>query len=236
MSSIARRLLLACFILAAAAFARLGFWQLGRLRERRAAGEVAAAARQKPAVVLQGEALKRSATLAQRRVIATGRYDPAHEVVLRGQALRGVPGVHLVTPLWLAESDTAVLVNRGFVPSPDAVSVVSDSLVEPGPVRVEGLALTMPAAGGQPLEHRGRTTWARLDLDALGSWLPYPVLPVYIQQSPDSSLPSFPRRLVAAPLGDGPHLNYAVQWFVFSGMTIVFAGVVLWQGRRAVSA
>lgn len=235
MSSIARRLLLACFILAAAVFARLGFWQLGRLRERRAAAEVAAAARQQPPVVLRGAALQQSAGLAQRRVIAWGRYDHAGEVVLRGQALRGVPGVHIVTPLWLTGSDTAVLVNRGFVPAPDAVTVVSDSLEEPGAIRVEGLALPTPAGGGQPLEHRGRTTWARLDLDALGGRLPYPVLPVYIQQSPDSSLPSFPRRLAAAPLGDGPHLNYAVQWFVFSGMTIVFAGVILWKGRRALS-
>jgi surfeit locus 1 family protein len=232
MSSMARRLLLACFILAAAAFARLGFWQLGRLQERRAAAEVAAAARQKPAIVLQGDALKQSANLAQRRVIARGRYDHAREVVLRGQAMRGVPGVHIVTPLWLRESDTAVLVNRGFVPTPDAVTVVSDSLEEPGGVQVEGLALTVAAAEGQPLEHRGRTTWARLDLDALGSRLPYPLLPIYIQQSPDSSLPSFPRRLAAAPLGDGPHLNYAVQWFVFAGMTIVFAGIVLWRGRE----
>jgi surfeit locus 1 family protein len=61
--------------------------------------------------------------------------------------------------------------------------------------------------------------------------MPYQLAPVYIRQSPDSSLPRFPRRLEAPPIGDGPHLNYAIQWFAFAGMAVVF-GFVIWHQQR----
>jgi cytochrome oxidase assembly protein ShyY1 len=60
------------------------------------------------------------------------------------------------------------------------------------------------------------------------------VLPVYIKQSPDRTLPSFPRREELPPMDDGPHLSYAVQWFLFAGMAVAFALLVV--GRRGSSA
>jgi surfeit locus 1 family protein len=122
------------------------------------------------------------------------------------------------------------LVNRGFVPAPDAVTVSTDSLRELGKVRVEGIALPIRSGRGAPIRHSGETTWAELDLGQLRSRLPYPIGPIYIRQSPDSSLPSFPRRLDPPPLDDGPHLSYAIQWFAFATMALVF-GVIL--GRNA---
>jgi cytochrome oxidase assembly protein ShyY1 len=121
------------------------------------------------------------------------------------------------------------LVNRGFVPAPDAVSASTEDLREPGEQKVEGILLALPAGDGKPLRHDGKTTWARLDRDALQQQLPYPILPFYIRQSPDQKLPRFPRRLPAPSLDDGPHLSYTVQWFVFAAMLVGF-GVVI--GRR----
>ena len=57
--------------------------------------------------------------------------------------------------------------------------------------------------------------------------MPYPLLPVFVRQTPDSLLPRSPRRLPAPELGDGPHLNYAIQWFLFAGMTVAFAVLVV---------
>ena len=103
-----------------------------------------------------------------------------------------------------------------------------DSLREPGPQRVEGIALaiTTEPGGGEPLETNGRTTWSRLDLAAIRKALPYPVRGLAILQRPDSLLPTFPRRIEPAPLDDGPHLSYAVQWFSF-GLIAVVGGIVL---------
>ncbi|HEY6948930.1 MAG TPA: SURF1 family protein, partial [Gemmatimonadales bacterium] len=213
---------------------RLGIWQLHRLAERRAANATAAAARAAPELDL---AVRGGAAPAERRVRATGVYDREHELVLRGRALHDVPGVALVTPFRVSGlGDTAVLVERGFLATPDAVTLPPDSgaLDEPGTRTVHGVALPIASArdSGAPLDRAGRRTWARLDLAALRRRLPYPILDVYIQQTPDSALPRLPRRRRPPATDDeGPHLSYALQWFGFAATAVVFAGIFAKKGR-----
>jgi len=236
MSFRSRPLILIGLALASALCLRLGFWQLGRLHQRQAANRVSLAARAEPPVSLNQPAAISSDSLAQRWVTATGTYDFTHEIVVRGQAYEGNPGVHLVTPLRLGRGDTAVLVNRGFVPAPDAVRVSTEGLEEPGEVQVSGLAQAIGSGGGKPLAVDGRATWARLDLEGLRPALPYPILPIVVRQAPASSLPRFPRRLPPPELDEGPHLSYAVQWFLFATMILAFAVLVVVRsgpGRRA---
>ena len=226
-----RLLLLGCFAAVALVCARLGLWQVDRLRERRAVNVAALAARsQAPVTMEKGDGT--GGGLIERRVRASGRYDDDHAIILRGRVYQGVPGVEIVSPLVLDNGRSAVLVNRGFVPTPDASTVEPDSLREPGTVRVEGIALPIRPGGGEPLQRGEETTWARLDLEALRARLPYPISPVYIRQLPDSILPRFPRRLEPPSLDDGPHLSYAIQWFSFSVMALVFGIVIGRQKRR----
>ena len=85
---------------------------------------------------------------------------------------------------------------RGFAPSPDARTVDLAALRERGPVTVTGVRL--PVAG--------RTVLWRLTLP-----------------------PAAPPHLVAVPpppLGNGPHLGYAVQWFAFATIALV-GGAIL---------
>jgi surfeit locus 1 family protein len=217
---------LAFALLAGLICARLGFWQLSRLRERRASNARILASRQLPPIDLdQGSP---DSVAINRMVRASGSYDFNTEFVIRRQSMEGVPAVRVVTPLRPASGDTAVLVIRGIVPSADATTIEVDSLREPGPQRVEGtaLAITTEPGGGEPLETNGRTTWSRLDLAAIRKALPYPVRGLAILQHPDSLLPAFPRRIEPAPLDDGPHLSYAVQWFGF-GLIAVVGGVLV---------
>jgi len=226
----ARLLLVGSFILVALIFLRLGFWQLARLKERRAANTAALAARAAPRIGLD-RSTAMNPGLNGRQVRAVGHYDHTRDVVLRGRAYNGSPGVEIVSPLVLEDGRTAVLVNRGFMPTPDAVTVQTDSVRELGNVTVAGTALAMSSGEGQPLGGERHTTWARLDLDALAARMPYRLAPLFIRQSPDSALPRFPRRLEPVPINDGPHLNYAIQWFAFAGMAAVF-GIVIWREKR----
>jgi surfeit locus 1 family protein len=230
MSSRSRRLAVLALLLVAAVCARLGVWQLSRLHQRRAANQEIVRARSEPPVSLDQPGRRDSAALAQRWVTVSGRYDRRQQIVLRGQAYQGTPGIYVVTPLRLGGSDTAVLVIRGFVPAPDAVRADLDSLDEPGERRVVGLAQPIGSGGGKPLILAGHSTWARLDFPALARSLPYPILPLAILQSPDSSLPRYPRRLDPPEVDDGPHLSYMVQWFLFSAMAVAFAVVVVARG------
>ena len=224
---------MAILLLVGVICARLGVWQVSRLHQRRSANQEILKARAEPPIPLDRPGPRDSAALAQRWVTVTGRYDRRHELVVRGQAYEGTPGVHVVTPLRTPGSDTAVLVIRGFVPSPDAVRADLDSLDEPGERRVAGLAMPLGSGGGKPLEVGGHSTWARLDLAALARALPYSILPVAILQTADSGLPRYPRRLDPPDVDEGPHLSYAVQWFFFSAMAVAFALIVVAKGGGA---
>jgi surfeit locus 1 family protein len=212
----------------AAVCARLGVWQLDRLAARQAANDAAAARRALPEVRLPSSIPAES--LDGRNVRATGEYDRRGELILRGQVFSGVPGVVLVTPLRLdGAGDTAVLVERGFVPSPDALALPSDTgLDEPGARDVRGIAFAIADSGhGEPLERGGRLSLRRLDLGVARQRSPHPLLAVVIRQSPDSPSAGFPRRRPAPVLDEGPHLVYAIQWFAFALTALVFGAVYL---------
>ncbi len=226
MSSRARMAVIFCFGILALVFARLGLWQMSRLHERRAANAVALEARSAPRMRLDGST-PITAELDGREVSVSGRYDLEHDVVLRGKVYGGSPGVEVVTPLVLQGGRMAVLVNRGFLPTPDAITAQTDSVREYGRVVVEGTALSVPSGAGAPLDRGGYTTWARLDREALATRLPYPIAPIYIRQAPNAALPRFPRRLEPLPIDDGPHLSYAIQWFSFALMAVIFGIVIL---------
>lgn len=194
----------------------LGLWQLARLDHRRAANGLARVTRALPPRIYPG-----GEYLAQDvPVTATGTYDFAHEFVLRGRAHDGAPGVEIATPLRMAGADTALIVVRGFVPSDDAMSVDRTKLHEDGVLTVRGIAFAIPIEG-VPVARNNDTTWDRLP----GAWLkdhfPYPVYPYALWQSRDSGMTGFPIRTGAPGLSDGPHLNYALQWF---GFAVIFAG------------
>src|SRR2546423_475198 len=158
-----RIFLIGCFTIVAVVCARLGLWQVHRLRGGRGANSPALAERWKPPVTIP-ENDTTAPRLINRRVRAPGHYDTAREIILRGRVYEGVPGVEIVSPLLLGSGRTAVLVNRGFVPTPDAVTVSTDSLRELGRVEVEGIALPLTSGRGAPVRHGKEIRLGELDL------------------------------------------------------------------------
>jgi surfeit locus 1 family protein len=135
------------------------------------------------------------------------------------------------------EGGGAVLVNRGWAPSPDGATVDRAPFAEPGAHEVVGLLQEIPATDdrGQPAAAAGRdTTFRRLDLAAVRSRAVYPVLPLYVQQFPDSAAPRErpPFRVPPPELSEGPHLGYAIQWFSFAAIAIVGFVVVALRRQR----
>lgn len=236
----ARYSLLICTLLAGAVFVRLGVWQLSRLAERRSVNRVALESRQLPVVSLEDGPVV-ALVLANRRVRLRGSYDHTRQIVLRDFVYQGAPGVRVVTPLRpvTGGGDSAVLVLRGFVPAPDAMTVELDSLDEPGEALVEGVALPFPVheEGPGKLDRTGRTTWRRLDLATVRAELPYPVRAVYVIAArsdpgvPDNRRLGLPIRLQPPPLDDGPHLDYAIQWFAFAVIAVA-VGVIAARQKK----
>jgi cytochrome oxidase assembly protein ShyY1 len=203
----------------------LGIWQSRRLSARRALNATTEAARAMSELNLNRAGP--SAVLYQRRVTARGRFDHAHTFILRGRVDRESPGVQVVVPLRLDGRLDAVLVNRGFVPAPDAARPDTSLIDRTEEAAVRGLALPIPSSpdSGAPIPYGGAETWRRLDLAAIRGRLPYPILDVYIQEiAPDSAgTPArWPRPTALPPLDDGPHFSYMVQWFGIAAVALVF--------------
>ncbi len=203
---------------------RLGFWQISRLHERRARNAEVLASMQLPAVILSSGAM--TDTLPQYRpVSARGTYDFDQELVLVSRARNGAPGVHLITPLRL-DDGSRVLVNRGWVYAPDGMRISREKWREDSAAAVEGYVepFVPPQAGpvSTPSVRRGVR---RLDFDSIAVLLPYPVRRLVIVQRIDSGEQAatshgHPVRLELPVLDDGPHPEYAVQWFSFAAVGV----------------
>ena len=214
----------------------LGFWQLRRLDERQDLNSTQA--ERSAAAVVAPEALAAEIAAAggveaveYRVVEVTGHYRPDDEVAVRNRTLNGAPGVWLLTPLSPTEGP-ALVVNRGWVPQSTADVTARPPAPTPegevtarGWVRVSeqrsGLGVADPATGRL-------ASLARPDIDRYGAQLDYPVLPYYLQLHSQTPPPGDYPVMVALPApGDGPHLAYAVQWFIFSTIAALGYPLVL---------
>jgi surfeit locus 1 family protein len=245
-----RRNLLALLLalVAASVCVRLGLWQLDRHRQR-AARNALAAARLDAAPVAVAQLPPDPDSARYRRVRVTGRWDHEREVVLMNRARQGSPGVNLVTPLRPLDGSPAVLVNRGWIYSPDAATVDEARWREPqgdsATATIEGYVVEIPTAAREPRSAAAPRRWRALDLPRLRAAIPYEISPWYVIALGDeargdveqSGGTTAPVRLERPELGAGPHRSYAVQWFSFAAIALIGVSALIWQdtrrGRRA---
>jgi surfeit locus 1 family protein len=236
-----RNVLAAVFaIVTALIFSRLGIWQLQRLSERRARN--AALAEQLHTAALPLAQLPADSAGAHwRRAIVAGRYDFDHQIVLSGRTHDGSPGVQILTPLHPEGGGPAVLVNRGWIYSPDAASADLSKWDEPPHAAVSGYVEDFVHGGrGRARLPSHPNAFARLDAEELRSAFPFPIAPYYVvaldtlvEYRAAHELPTTtPVRLALPAMDDGPHLSYAIQWFTFAVVALVGVGTLIAQDVR----
>jgi len=223
-------------LMVGAAFVALGFWQLRRLDERVMANDaierrLAESPASLDAVLGAGTA---PVEAEFRRVWLTGEYLADDEVLLRSRSFKGSSGSHVLTPL-LLDDGTVVIVERGWVPLDRGPAPVVEANPPSGRVVVVGLVRPSQApddrdAGTEPIAEI-----ATVDLGRLQGQFAVPLAPVYVrlleQDPPQSGLP-----LVLDPpdLSRGPHLAYAIQWFLFAGVVLIgYPALIVWTARNA---
>lgn len=196
------------------AMINLGFWQLRRLDEKQTFNDRVTANTEEDVAALSDVIGADPDQVIYRRVEATGTYvaTPQFEVVNVTQ--EGVTGRDAVNALQL-DDGSLVIVNRGFVPTGSPV---------PSPPTGEVHVLARVKAGqrastGQPVDDGSQqlTEIRRVDLKALAQQFDQPIAPLYLELL--ESQPAEPTSVsaVAFPeLSEGPHLSYAVQWFIFT--------------------
>lgn len=194
--------------------ASLGFWQLDRARQK---------------IALQEQINQRADLPAWQTddlLLATDPLEGLHRPVqLRGQWVNGATvfldnrqmaarnGFFLITPLQLAGSQRAVLVQRGWVPRDFTDRSRVPTIDTPaGEVQVEGRLAPPPGKLYQLGEAGKGAIRQNIDLGGFAEETGLKLLAVSVQQtgvSPEGLLREWPR----AAVGVDKHHGYAFQWF-----------------------
>lgn len=222
----------AVFVVAVACV-RLGLWQLERRSERLERNAAVAERLAAPSVALDRLPVD-TVGLTYRRANVDGVVDDDRTLILAGRSHAGQPGVHVYSPVRLGEG--AVLVNRGWLPAPDAATVDLAPIRRHDAARYGGVLLPFPDVSVErDRAPEFRPTWFRLDGDAIRAQSPYPLAPLYLlaTEGPDTRDATGPLRLAPPTLDAGPHLSYAVQWFSFAAIFVIGWAALLLTRRGA---
>jgi surfeit locus 1 family protein len=195
----------------------LGMWQLDRAGQKLRLQAEYDQRQLEPAVRLVS-VLENPDALRFRRVVARGRYEPEHQILIDNRVHQGQAGYHVLTPLRLEDGAVRVLVNRGWVPLGQDRAVLPRIETPRGTVEVTGLAAVPQTkgfhlGGAKPPGEGWQPVWQYLDLDVYRDNVAFPVQPIVILLDPDSASGGFVRHWARLDAGIATHQGYAFQWF-----------------------
>lgn len=232
---------LALAVVFAIACSMLGMWQFDRRAEARAAIDIVEANYdQDPRPVTKVLPSLESYDPDQEwtPVLLHGHYLSDDQLLVRNRPLNGRPGFEVLTPLQL-DDGTVFVVNRGWVSigsRQDAPDVVPDA--PSGEVSVVArLKDGEPRLPGRSAP-AGTNQIATIQLDEVAERLDLPTYTgaygLVASESPEPA--EAPIATIKPEPDEGPHLSYALQWFVFALIGFIGLGWALREEYRVVNA
>ncbi|OWV74017.1 hypothetical protein ATY76_29045 [Rhizobium sp. R339] len=219
-----------CLALLAAALAALGTWQVQRLAWKRdliarVDERVHAAPVPAPAAADWGKI--NAAEDEYRRMTATGTLANDRETLVYASTALG-PGYWVMTPLMLADG-TAILINRGFVPTDrrDAASRREGEL--PGQVEITGLLrMTEPKGSLLQANDIAADRWYSRDVAAIAQKRGInAVAPYFIDADATPNPGGLPVGGLTVIHFPNNHLVYAVTWYGLTAMVLALLVFIL---------
>ena len=214
-------------VLAALVCVRLAHWQLDRLEQKRTINASITAARNAEPVP-PGQVLSTSSAPGKRqeyrRIRVTGQYDSAREVLVRNRTLHATLGYHVLTPLRTTDGPVLWVVRGWVAAGPGGATQLPTVGEAPGgTVTLVGRVRKPESGSTGDMQVSGRRLITRVTPDALKAdgGAAYEAFVELASQTPapaDESLSALP---TPDDLDEGPHLAYAVQWYLFAGMFLV---------------
>lgn len=217
-------LLLVTFLLA-------GTWQFGRHQKRIDRNDVVLD--RADAVLLEiGDLFEPQDIFEFRLVQLKGSWSTSDSVLIRNRSHQDMAGCHLAIPLAVS-SNEGVLVVAGWLNEPlcdiDRLEVPTGDVSLVGRVR---LTQTRGAIGARDRADGVIRTLARTDVARVDQQVALSLAPVYVELI--TSNPSVAEAVAVdpPPTDLGPHLAYAVQWFLFFAVGAVGYPLVLRRQAR----
>ncbi len=208
----------------------LGFWQLDRADEKRGIENAIVLAQSSPAQLVEADDIH---TKEHYRVLLNGYFDTNKQFIYDNQIVKGNAGYYVLTPFVL-NTDTAILVNRGFVPWYGKRGELADIKIDRRPSTIEvGLIKPKQRIELQPQEIE--TTFPiliqSLDLDQLSQLSNYQIIPMLAQLDVKASNGFF-RQWKPFYGSVDKHLGYALQWFLMALVLSIIAIRLLIKNSR----
>ena len=202
----------------------LGFWQLHRHEHRVALNKVISdslAAKPVAAESLTSPGAGVEHDDLYRRVTAKGHFDTAHEVVVRRRTNSDDEvGFHVLTPFVL-DDGRVLMVNRGWIPA-DGAQTEFPKIPAPasGEITVTGRLMadqTTADSGIKDVRGLPERQVMLINSEQQAKRLGEPVLGGYIELTAPEPKGDTPE-LIPDPdhSSIGPHMAYAVQWWLFT--------------------
>lgn len=208
----------------------LGRWQTQRGDEKQALQQLLDARIRETPVNITGSVAS-AEPLLYRRVRAAGEWIAGGQVFIDNQIREGRAGFHVVTPLRIAGTRDAVLVNRGWIARPNDYPKPPAAPVPAGPVEVAGVATVPPR---RVLELAPGTisgnVWQNLSIERYRERTGIAALPVVILA--DNAPPGLAAVRERPDTGIARHREYALTWFALAATAFVL-WVVLNLKRKA---
>ncbi|MFI5758404.1 SURF1 family protein [Streptomyces sp. NPDC051569] len=218
----------------------LGFWQLHRHEHKVAQNSlISDNLKAKPVPVTELTSPGHTVPRADywRRVTATGRFDPAHEIVVRRRTSSDDQvGYHVLIPLILADG-RAVIVNRGWIPADGDQHVFPAIPPAPrGVVTITGRLKadeTSAASGIKDIRDLPPRQVMLINSERQRESLGRTVLGGYVELTSPVPPGGSPEQIVDPDDSSiGPHMAYAVQWWLFAAAVPVGWVILVRREKR----
>lgn len=209
-------------------FIKLGFWQYEKaaLKQKIQANFERTSASQIPDLY---DYLLNSESLEFKKVEVYGKYDTSYQILIDNKVENSLAGFHVITPLKIENTDTYVLVNRGWIQGNKARAEIPVFATPSGELNIKGMAW-LPTKKIFTLEDKTEKlavnaawdlVWQNLDMQKYVQAAPIKILPVIVKLDSDSTAGGFVRNWEMSADRIVTHMGYAYQWFGFAFAALV---------------
>lgn len=207
----------------------LGFWQLDRADEKRAIEKAIEIANTGVVeVVTSLDGLKGKEYYHLR---LNGHYLPEKQFIYDNQIVQQTSGYYVITPFVIADSNKAILINRGFMPWYGQRDKLTDIGLSTDTTEIK-VQISLPVKrmelGESEIDTEFPVLLQSLDLVEMSSLSGLDFAPVLGLLSPESEH-GFVRQWKPYTGSIGKHIGYAIQWFL---MALVLAGIGIRLGLK----
>jgi surfeit locus 1 family protein len=209
----------------------LGFWQLDRAHQRDEMESKMLMAKASPPLILGAGPID-ARLLEVYSAQAQGEWVPSRMVLLDNQIYQGQVGFQVLMPLRLVGRSMHVLVNRGWIKGTKERHQLPQVTTTDGTQIISGLIRQRtPQVGSVGKGARNGIIWSEATPEEFAAWSGLQMQPLILYQTSvaqDGLVRDWPQP------GSGADRNrgYALQWFAFAVMTVIFWGYYSVRGQR----